>query len=42
MNTMFELPNNELEKVIIDEKTAVSKTDPIKLFKTKSKKVKKN
>ena len=38
MNTMFELPNNELEKVIIDEKTAVSKTDPIKLFKTKSKK----
>ena len=38
MDTMFGLPNNELEKVIIDEKTAVSKTDPIKLFKTKSKK----
>ena len=38
MDTMFGLPNNELEKVIIDEKTAVSKTQPIKLFKTKSKK----
>jgi len=38
MDTMFGLPNNELEKVIIDEKTAVSKTEPIKLFKTKSKK----
>ena len=38
MDTMFDLPNNELEKVIIDEKTAVSKTEPIKLFKTKSKK----
>ena len=37
-DTMFGLPNNELEKVIIDEKTAVSKTEPIKLFKTKSKK----
>ena len=38
MDTMFGLPNNELEKVIIDEKTAVSKTEPIKLFKTKPKK----
>tara|TARA_B100000123_G_scaffold152401_1_gene112589 strand:+ start:84 stop:1340 length:1257 start_codon:yes stop_codon:yes gene_type:complete len=38
MDTMFGLPNNELEKVIIDEKTAISKTEPIKLFKTKSKK----
>ena len=38
MDTMFGLPNNELEKVIIDEKTAVSKTEPIKLFKIKSKK----
>ena len=38
MDTMFGLPNNELEKVIIDEKTAASKTEPIKLFKTKPKK----
>jgi ATP-dependent Clp protease ATP-binding subunit ClpX len=38
MDTMFGLPNNDLEKVIIDEKTAVSKTEPIKLFKTKPKK----
>jgi len=38
METMFGLPNNELEKVIIDEKTVISKTDPIKLLKTKSKK----
>jgi len=38
METMFELPNDDLEKVIIDEKTVKSKTDPIKLLKTKSKK----
>jgi len=38
METMFGLPNNDLEKVIIDEKTVVSKTEPIKLLKTKSKK----
>ena len=38
METMFGLPNEELEKVIIDEKTVISKTDPIKLLKTKSKK----
>ena len=38
METMFELPNINLEKVIIDEKTVKSKTDPIKLLKTKSKK----
>ena len=38
METMFGLPNNELEKVIIDEKTVSSKTEPIKLLKTKAKK----
>tara|TARA_B100001113_G_scaffold46364_1_gene32997 strand:- start:23784 stop:25058 length:1275 start_codon:yes stop_codon:yes gene_type:complete len=38
METMFGLPNTELEKVIIDEKTVISKTEPIKLLKTKSKK----
>ena len=38
METMFGLPNDDLEKVIIDEKTVKSKTDPIKLLKTKSKK----
>ena len=38
METMFGLPNNELEKVIIDEKTVTSKTEPIKLLKTKAKK----
>ena len=38
METMFELPNDDLEKVIIDEKTVVSKNDPIKLLKTKRKK----
>ena len=38
METMFDLPNDDLEKVIIDEKTVKSKTDPIKLLKTKSKK----
>lgn len=39
METMFGLPNNELEKVIIDEKTVASKTEPIKLLKTKDKKI---
>ena len=38
METMFGLPDNELEKVIIDEKTVTSKTEPIKLLKTKTKK----
>ena len=38
METMFELPNDDLEKVIIDEKTVASKNDPIKLLKTKRKK----
>ena len=38
METMFELPNEDLDKVIIDEKTVASKNDPIKLLKTKNKK----
>ena len=38
MDVMFDLPNNDLEKVIIDEKTVPTKTEPIKLLKTKSKK----
>jgi ATP-dependent Clp protease ATP-binding subunit ClpX len=38
METMFELPNKNLEKVIIDENTVVSKTEPIKLLKTSPKK----
>jgi ATP-dependent Clp protease ATP-binding subunit ClpX len=38
MDTMFDLPDDNLEKVIIDEKTVLSKTEPIKLLKTKSKK----
>ena len=42
METMFELPNNELEKVIIDEKTVSSKSEPIKLLKTPSKKTSAN
>ena len=38
MDTMFNLPDQNLEKVIIDEKTVISKTEPIKLLKTKIKK----
>ena len=38
METMFGLPNADLEKVIIDENTVISKSDPIKLLKTKVKK----
>ena len=38
MDTMFDLPNDDLDKVIIDEKTVVNQTEPIKLLKTKSKK----
>ena len=38
MDTMFDLPDDNLEKVIIDEKTVLSKTEPIRLLKTKSKK----
>ena len=42
METMFELPNDDLEKVIIDEKTVSSKSEPIKLLKTPSKKTSAN
>ena len=38
METMFELPNEDLDKVIIDEKTVASRNEPIKLLKTKNKK----
>ncbi|MBR51566.1 MAG: ATP-dependent Clp protease ATP-binding subunit ClpX [Gammaproteobacteria bacterium] len=38
METMFGLPNQDLEKVIIDEKSVISKTEPIKLLKSKTKK----
>ena len=38
MDTMFNLPDHDLEKVIIDENSVISKTEPIKLLKTKSKK----
>jgi len=38
METMFELPNTDLEKVIIDENTVISKSEPIKLLKTSRKK----
>ena len=38
METMFGLPDANLEKVIIDENTVISKSDPIKLLKTKVKK----
>ena len=38
MDTMFDLPNNDLEKVVIDKKTVSTKTEPIKLLKTNSKK----
>ena len=38
METMFDLPNNNLEKVIIDENTVISNSDPIKLLKLKKKK----
>jgi ATP-dependent Clp protease ATP-binding subunit ClpX len=42
METMFELPNSDLEKVIIDENTVISKSEPIKLLKTKAKKTSAN
>ena len=38
MDTMFDLPNDDLEKVIIDEKAVLNRSEPIKLLKTKSKK----
>ena len=38
MNTMFDLPNEDLEKVIIDENSVNNSSDPIKVFKTTDKK----
>jgi ATP-dependent protease Clp, ATPase subunit len=30
MDTMFDLPNDDLEKVIIDEKAVLNRSEPIK------------
>tara|TARA_B100000287_G_scaffold432008_1_gene490393 strand:- start:736 stop:1983 length:1248 start_codon:yes stop_codon:yes gene_type:complete len=38
MDTMFELPNVDLEKVIVDENSVLHLTDPIKVYKTPKKK----
>ena len=38
MDTMFELPNVDLEKVIVDENSVLHSTDPIKVYKTSKKK----
>lgn len=38
MDTMFELPNEDLDKVIIDENCVKHSTDPIKVYKSKKKK----
>jgi ATP-dependent Clp protease ATP-binding subunit ClpX len=38
MDTMFELPNIDLEKVIVDENSVLHSTDPIKVYKTPKKK----
>ena len=38
MDVMFELPNEDLEKVIIDENSADNGSEPIKVFKTPNKK----
>ena len=38
MDTMFELPNVDLEKVIIDENSVIHSTDPIKVYKSPKKK----
>ena len=38
MDTMFELPNADLEKVIVDENSVLHSTDPIKVYKTPKKK----
>ena len=38
MDVMFELPNEDLEKVIIDENSADKGSEPIKVFKTPKKK----
>ena len=36
-DTMFELPNDDLERVIIDENAVVHKKDPIKVYKSSKK-----
>ena len=38
MDTMFELPNLDLEKVIVDENSVLHSTDPIKVYKSPKKK----
>jgi len=38
MDTMFELPNIDLEKVIVDENSVLHSTDPIKVYKSPKKK----
>ena len=38
MDTMFELPNIDLEKVIVDENSVLHSTDPIKVYKSPQKK----
>jgi len=38
MDTMFELPNIDLEKVIVDENSVVHSSDPIKVYKSPKKK----
>jgi ATP-dependent Clp protease ATP-binding subunit ClpX len=38
MDTMFELPNIDLEKVIVDENSVIHSTDPIKVYKSPKKK----
>ena len=38
MDTMVELPNVDLEKVIVDENSVLHSTDPIKVYKTSKKK----
>ena len=38
METMFDLPNKDLEKVIVDENSIASSSEPIKLLKSKNKK----
>ena len=38
MDTMFGLPNIDLEKVIVDENSVIHSTDPIKVYKSSKKK----
>jgi ATP-dependent Clp protease ATP-binding subunit ClpX len=38
MDTMFELPNIDLDKVIVDENSVLHATDPIKVYKSAKKK----